>query len=78
MRYLIGFSPYPNGSYLVTLMNGTSEEWILYCSCCQPPSSSRWSRSQVKKYAVCSQAHRRGYGRAEEIVAVEVRPGLPS
>lgn len=75
-RYLIGFSPYPNGSYLVPLVEGTSEEWILYCSCSQPPSSSRCSWSELKLYAVCSQAHDRGYGRPEEIVPVEVSSGF--
>jgi hypothetical protein len=72
-RYLIGFSPYPNGSYLVPLIQGTAEEWILYCSCCQPPTSSRCSWSELKMYAVCSQAHDRGYGRPEEIVPVDSR-----
>ena len=71
-RYLIGFSPYPNGSYLVPLMQG-SEEWILYCSCCQPPSSNRCSWGELKMYAVCSQAHDRGYGRPEEIVPINRR-----
>jgi hypothetical protein len=74
-RYLIGFSPYPNGSYLVPLVEGAWEEWILYCSCAQPHSSSRYSWSELKMYAVCSQAHGRGYGRPEEIVLVEVSSG---
>ena len=68
-RYLIGFSPYPNGSYLVPLQDG--KEWVLYCSCGRPPSSSRWSWSELKTYAVSRQAHGRGYGRPEEIVPVE-------
>jgi hypothetical protein len=72
-RYLIGFSPYPNGSYLVPLVQGFSEEWTLYCSCGQPPSSSRWSWSELKIYAVSTQAHDRGYGRPEEIVPLDRR-----
>src|SRR5207244_11161123 len=72
-RYLIGFSPYPNGSYLVPLVEGSSEEWTLYCSCDRPPSSSRWSWSELKMYAVSSPAHNRGYGRPEEIVPVDRR-----
>src|SRR5262249_24784083 len=59
-RYLIGFSPYPNGSYLVPVVEGTWEEWILYCSCGRPPSSSRWSWSDLKMYAVSGPAHDRG------------------
>jgi hypothetical protein len=70
-RYLIGFSPYPNGSYLVPLAEGSSEEWMLYCSCDRPPISSRWSWSDLKMYAVSSPAHDRGYGRPEEIVSVD-------
>ena len=31
-RYLPGFSPYRNGSYLMPLSYGLSAEWILYCS----------------------------------------------
>jgi hypothetical protein len=72
-RYLVGFSPYPNGSYLVPLTEGASQEWILYCSCCQPPTSNRCSWSDLKMYVVCSPAHDRGYGRPEEIIPVERR-----
>jgi len=72
-RYLIGFSPYPNGSYLVPQVEGFSEEWTLYCACRKPPSSSRWSWSDLKMYAVSSQAHDRGYGRPEEIVPLDRR-----
>jgi|SRR5215472_12380797 len=72
-RYLIGFSPYPNGSCLVPVVKGPSEEWTLYCSCGRPPVSSRWSWSELKVYAVSSPAHDRGYGRPEEIVPVDRR-----
>lgn len=72
-RYLIGFSPYPNGSYLVPLRKGYAEEWILYCSCCRPPSCSRCPGSELKMYVVCSQAHARGYGRPEEVVSLDCR-----
>jgi len=75
-RYLIGFSPYPNGSYLVQQEEAFSEEWTLYCSCHKPPSSSRWSSSELKIYAVSSQAHERGYGRPEEIVPLNRRSRL--
>jgi len=71
-RYLIGFSPYPNGSYLVPLEEGFSQEWMLYCSCSRPPSSSRWRSGELKMYTVSSQAHDRGYGRPGEIVPVPI------
>ena len=70
-RYLVGFSPYPNGSYLVPLVEGLSEGWALYCSCGSPPNPSRWYWTELKPYMVSGPAHNRGYGRPEEIVAVE-------
>jgi hypothetical protein len=70
-RYLPGFSPYRNGSYLVPVAAGGTEEWTLYCMCAKPPSLSRWSWSELRMYAVSSQAHNRGYGRPEEIVPVD-------
>jgi hypothetical protein len=36
-RYLIGFSPYANGSSLLPTAVGSSEEYTLYCACCRPP-----------------------------------------
>jgi hypothetical protein len=41
IRYLPGFSPYRNGSYLVPLTENLPTEWTLYCSCCTPPCGSR-------------------------------------
>ena len=70
-RYLPGFSPYLNGSYLLSLAEGFAEEWTLYCACGRPHISSRWSWSDLKLYAVSSQAHDRGYGPPEEIVPVD-------
>ena len=72
-RYLVGFSPYPNGSYLVPLVTGTSQEWTLYCSCGTPPSSSRWRAEEMKAYQVSSRAHGRGFGPPEEIVRLRRR-----
>jgi hypothetical protein len=72
-RYLIGFSPYRNGSQLMPLVEGGQEGWILYCSCGKPPSPSRWSSTELKMYAVSDQAHGRGYGPPEEIVRAESR-----
>ncbi len=69
-RYLVGFSPYHNGSQLVPL-GAVLEEWILYCSCGRPATSSRWSSTELKIYAVSDQAHGRGYGPPKEIVRAE-------
>jgi hypothetical protein len=73
-RYLVGFSPYPNGSYLVPLVTGSSEEFTLYCSCGSPPVLSRWSWRDLKAYVVSNQAHDRGYGPSEEIVPLGREP----
>jgi hypothetical protein len=70
-RYLPGFSPYRNGSYLMPLAAGFADEWTLYCACGRPPISSRWSWSDLKPYAVSNQAHDRGYGPPDEIVPVD-------
>jgi hypothetical protein len=67
-RYLVGFAPYGNGSCLVALTIGSSEEWALYCSCCRPPVGSRWRWNELQTYNVSSQAYDRGYGTPEEIV----------
>jgi len=69
-RYLLGSSPYRNGSYLIPLAEGRAEEWTLYCSCGRPAISSRWSWSDLKQYSVPTQAHHRGYGSPKEIVPV--------
>ena len=47
-----------------------SEEWTLYCTCGRPPVSSRWSWNELRLYFVSKQAHARGYGSPEEIVAL--------
>jgi hypothetical protein len=69
-RYLVGFSPYRNGSYLAPLAKGLWEEWTLYCSCGLPSVSSRWRWTELRPYFVSKQAHVRGYGSPEEIVAL--------
>lgn len=67
-RYPIASSPYDNGSYLVSTFAGSSAEYILYCSCGRPPTSSRWMWSELKTYVVSKPAYDRGYGTPEEIV----------
>lgn len=66
-RYLIGFSPYDNGSYLVPPSAESGAEYKLVCSCCRPPVCSRWKRSDLKMYGVSSRGYARGFGSAEEI-----------
>jgi hypothetical protein len=68
MRYLIGSSPYRNGSYLVSCLTRDSEVHILYCACDRSAISNL--SSELKKYAVSSRAHDRGYGSPDEIVLV--------
>src|SRR5215470_15211358 len=71
-RYLPGFSPYDNGSYLMPLSPWWPAEWILYCSCTNPYASSRWRWGELKSYEVCSTAHRRRFGSPDEISDVHV------
>ena len=66
-RYLVGFSPYDNGSYLLPLIVGFAEEWTLYCSCGKPHVASRWCWDELNMYAVSHRAHERGYGSPDEI-----------
>jgi len=74
-RYLIGFSPYWNGSHLVPTARGSTDEYTLYCSCCTPPAASQWRWSDMKPFAVAKAAHERGYGSRTEIFpAGERRP----
>src|ERR1700678_1402270 len=70
IRYLIGFSPYGNGSHLISHVAGFSEEWTLYCSCGRPPISSRWRANDLEMYAVSSPAYDRGYGPSDEIATL--------
>jgi hypothetical protein len=46
------------------------DEYSLYCTCNEPAVPSRWFMNEMKTCEVSKEAHRRGYGSAEEIVAV--------
>ena len=72
-RYLIGFSPYVNGSYVVSNRESGVEEYILYCSCKRFPAPSRWRQAEVRACAVSNFAYRRGYGSPEEVLFVDQR-----
>ena len=66
-RYLVGFSPYANGSHLVALSQSFQGEWTLYCSCANPPVRSYWRWSELEMYIVTRRAFNRGYGAPGEI-----------
>jgi hypothetical protein len=66
-RYLIGFSPYDNGSYLIARITEFSEDYQLFCSCGAQPFTIRWNWNELKKYAVSSRAYERGYGPPEDV-----------
>jgi hypothetical protein len=67
-RYLVAFSPYDNGSYLLPVVAGSWQEYILHCSCGKPPACSRWHWDDFKTYAVSRAAYDRGYGTPDEVV----------
>jgi len=75
LRYLISFSRYDNGSYLVPTITGSSEEYVLYCVCRTGMVASRWKWSEVKTCEVWQAAYKRGYGTPDEIVLLEHPPG---
>jgi len=73
-RYLIGFSPYRNGSYLVPKVLGSFEDYTLYCSCRGPSVVSRWKWTEVSPCEVSQGAYARGFGTPEEVVLVSNQP----
>ncbi len=73
-RYLLAFSPYSNGSYLVPTVYGSSEEYTLYCSCRPAPFGSRRRWNEMKIYEVSKAAYDRGYGTPAEIVLLIEQP----
>lgn len=66
-RYLIGFSPYSNGAYLVSEAGEAAGDYQLFCFCRRPRVVSRWSRNELKVYEVSNAAYLRGYGSVGEI-----------
>jgi len=71
-RYPISLSPFKNGSYILTVVYGSCEEYILHCACGRV--GSRWTRGKVQKCQVSRAAYQRGYGSKEEIVAIGEDP----
>src|SRR3974390_2292591 len=66
-RYLIGFSPYANGSYIVSSGVGCFEEYTLYCSCRRWPTPSRWNDNEIRTCTVSDSSYQRGYGSSAEV-----------
>jgi hypothetical protein len=65
-RYLLSFRRYGNGSYLVSTLIGSFEEYSLYCSC-TGAGVVRWKSRETKAYQVSKLAYDRGYGGPDEI-----------
>ena len=70
-RYLVGFSPYWNGAYLVPTRTGSFDAYTLYCSCSRPLTPTVWKSSDMKAFAVAKPAYSRGYGTFDEIVPLQ-------
>ena len=73
-RYLLSFSPYRNGSRLVSAVPGVWDDYILYCSCSLGNLGSRIRSSEVTRCDVSRDAYRRGYGTAKEIKSLDPPP----
>lgn len=73
-RYLLSCSPYRNGSRLVPAVQGSWDDYILYCSCTPGNAASRIRADELKRCDVSREAYRRGYGTAKEIGLVDRRP----
>jgi hypothetical protein len=73
-QYLIPCSPYRNGSYLIPTVEGSSEEYALYCSCGRATVATLLTWSEVKTCDVSNAAYDRGYGTPEEIVPIRNQP----
>ena len=65
--YLISFSPYKNGAYLVRAGDGSDQEYTLYCFCEGGSLANRRRWCEVRTCEVLKPAHQRGYGSPDEI-----------
>ena len=74
-RYLIGFSHYPNGAYLVFTRVGCLEEYLLYCPCRRLALPSRWNSSEIRTCKVSNSVYRRGFGSQEEVIFADRQAG---
>ena len=71
-RYLMTASPYSNGSLLLRT-SVESDEFLLYCTCMQPPVLSRWTWALAIRCAVSKSVYMRGFGTQQEVVQVGKR-----
>ena len=69
-RYLIAFTPYRNGAFLVRTGGGSSEEYTLYCFCDGAHLPNIWKWREARPCEVSKAAHDRGYGTRDEIWAI--------
>lgn len=74
-RYIIGFSPYGNGSYLLPSVVGSLAEYLLYCSCRGFPAPSHWKDSEIEVCEIPNSVYRRGYGSADEVMLLSGQRG---
>ena len=74
-RYVLGFSPYANGSYLLLTAVGSLEEYTLCCSCTRLPTPRRWKAGEIRAYEISNSAYCRGYGSPDEVVLVAGQRG---
>jgi hypothetical protein len=70
--YLIAFSPYSNGSYLVH-MTSDLEEYTLYCFCDGARKANVCRRPEVKACRVSKPTYERGYGSHDEVDPISSR-----
>jgi hypothetical protein len=71
--YLVSFSPYHNGSYLIPTIRGSTREYALYCSCRKGSAARVWRWSEMMPCEISKAAYDRGYGTSDEIVSIGVR-----
>ena len=72
-RFVISRTPYDNGAYVIPTIEGSGDEYILYCSCNSRTVPCRWKSSEVMLCSVLKAAYQRGYGTAREIIPVDAR-----
>ncbi len=76
-RYLLSFSSYGNGAYLLPTVAGSYEEYLLYCSCSAGMAPSRWKWNEIKTCEVAKSVYDRGYGSPDEVLLIEQQPREP-
>ena len=71
IRYIIGVSPYRNGSYISAHPSEGSDLRRLYCSCLGRFGFFPFKLSELKTYSVSEWAYARGYGSPDEILLAD-------